>query len=111
MNGDCPGAEPDYSSVVSLDRMVHEPARLAILAVLAGCESADFQFLLSATGLNKGNLSAQAIKLEETGYVTIEKRFSGRVPSTLYRLTPAGKAALAAYSHKLRLTLDLIEGG
>ena len=44
----------DYSGVVGLDRMVHEPARLAILAVLAGCESADFQFLLAATGLQGG---------------------------------------------------------
>ncbi len=110
MNAADPKQEADYTGVAALDRMVHEPARLAILAVLAGCESADFQFLLAATGLNKGNLSAQAIKLEEAGYVDIEKRFNGRVPSTHYRLTPAGKTALAAYSRKLRLTLDRIEG-
>jgi len=99
----------DFSTVVGVDRMVHEPARLAILAVLAGCESADFQFLLSATGLNKGNLSAQAIKLEEAGYITIEKRFNGRVPSTHYSLTPLGRQALAQYSKQLRLTLKQLE--
>lgn len=99
----------DYSGVVGLDRMVHEPARLAILAVLAGCESADFPFLLAATGLTKGNLSAQAIKLEEAGYVSIEKRFTGKVPSTHYRLTAAGAAALAQYSQQLRITLDKLK--
>jgi DNA-binding transcriptional ArsR family regulator len=110
MNANDRQPEADYSAVMAVDRMVHEPARLAILAVLAGCESADFQFLLAATGLNKGNLSAQAIKLEEVGYIGIEKRFNGKVPSTHYQLTPAGKQALAAYSRQLRLTLDRIEG-
>ena len=51
MSEESPGVESEYTAIIALDRMVHEPARLAILAVLAGCESADFQFLLSATGV------------------------------------------------------------
>lgn len=99
----------DFSQLAEINRLVHEPARLAILAVLAGCESADFAFLLNATGLNKGNLSAQTIKLNEAGYIDIEKGFNGRMPSTHYRLTVLGKAALAQYSKQLRLTLDKLE--
>ncbi len=102
--------ENDIARLAEINRMVHEPARLAILAVLAGAESVDFQFLLNATGLNKGNLSAQTIKLNEAGYIDIEKGFNGRVPFTQYRLTPLGKAALAQYSKQLRVTLDKLEG-
>ena len=101
--------DPSYSDITGIDRFLHEPARLAIMAVLLGCESADFQFLLAATGLNKGNLSAQAIKLEEAGFVSVEKGFRGRTPYTLYRLTEAGRQALDAYSRQLRNTLSHLE--
>jgi DNA-binding transcriptional ArsR family regulator len=101
--------EAGRQAIIEINRLIHEPARLAILAVLAGCESADFQFLLGATGLTKGNLSAQAIKLDEAGYVEIVKSFNGRVPATHYRLTPAGRQALGQYSQQLRLTLDQID--
>ncbi|MCE1252790.1 MAG: transcriptional regulator [Anaerolineae bacterium] len=101
-----PETEPDFSDITAIDRFLHEPARLAIMAVLSACESADFQFLLQATRLNKGNLSAQAIKLEEVGYITVEKGFHGRTPFTLYRLTLAGKNALAAYREQLKRALD-----
>ncbi|MBN1428736.1 MAG: transcriptional regulator [Anaerolineae bacterium] len=97
--------EPDYTYLSDIDRLIHEPARLAIMAVLSGCESADFQFLLRTTGLNKGNLSAQAIKLSEAGYVDVEKGFRGRTPYTLYRLTPLGKGALEYYQSLIKNTL------
>lgn len=100
--------EVDTSFLMEVNRLIHEPARLAILAVLVGCESADFAFLLNATGLTKGNLSAQTIKLQEAEYIAIEKKFVGRTPSTQYRLTPLGKQALAHYSQHLRLTLNTI---
>jgi DNA-binding transcriptional ArsR family regulator len=96
----------DYSSLVEINRLVHEPARLVILAVLAGCESADFQFMLNATGLTKGNFSAQSIKLNEAGYIDVEKGYNGRVPTTHYRLTPLGRTALEQYSRQLRIALD-----
>jgi DNA-binding transcriptional ArsR family regulator len=98
--------EPDFSDITDIDRFLHEPARLAIMAVLSGCESADFQFLLKATRLNKGNLSAQAIKLEESGYITVEKGFHGRTPFTLYRLTESGRKALALYREQIKRALD-----
>jgi len=89
--------EPVGDGAAALDRMVHEPARLAILAVLSAVENADFVFLLGQTGLTKGNLSSHATKLEAAGYIAVEKTFVERIPRTLYRLTTAGKAALDAY--------------
>ncbi len=84
-----------------LDRIVHEPARLAILAVLSSADDVDFAFLQTATGLTKGNLSRQASKLEEAGYIAIRKYFRGKIPATGYRITAAGREALAAYVERL----------
>ena len=80
-----------------LDRLIHEPARLAILAVLAAVDGADFLFLLGQTGLTKGNLSSHSAKLEDAGYVAIEKTFVEKVPRTVYRLTDIGAEAFEAY--------------
>ena len=90
-----PGA--DVHEALTLDRVVHEPARLAILAVLSGAEEVDFAFLQVATGLTKGNLSRQASKLEEAGYIAIRKYFKGKIPATGYRITPTGREAFAGY--------------
>ncbi|GCE21247.1 winged helix-turn-helix domain-containing protein [Dictyobacter kobayashii] len=87
----------DLQPVHELDRIVHEPARLLILAVLSKVEEADFKFLGLSTGLTKGNLSRQATLLEEAGYISIRKYYKGKVPATSYRLTDAGKAAFSAY--------------
>jgi DNA-binding transcriptional ArsR family regulator len=88
--------------LLTLDRVVHEPARLVILAVLNSAEEVDFAFLQTATGLTKGNLSRHASKLEEAGYIEIRKYFKGKVPATGYRLTADGKAAFAAYWQRIR---------
>lgn len=99
---------PDPSvakGLLDLDRVIHEPARLAIVAVLAACESADFSYLRNATGLTQGNLSVHLSKLAEAGYVTIEKRFVDKKPNTLCRLTKAGQAALAGYRTRVRSLL------
>jgi DNA-binding transcriptional ArsR family regulator len=88
--------------VLMLDRVVHEPARLVILAVLNSAEEVDFAFLQTATGLTKGNLSRHASKLDEAGYIEIRKYFRGKVPATGYRLTAGGKAAFAAYWERIR---------
>lgn len=98
--------ELDFTQLAELDRLVHEPSRLAIMATLAGCKSADFQFLLNTTGLTKGNLSAHAIKLEQAGYVDVEKGFSGKLPYTRYRLTEAGREALVIYQQQLQQMLS-----
>jgi DNA-binding MarR family transcriptional regulator len=92
-------------SILDVDRMVHEPARLAILTVLSAAEQVEFLFLLKVTGLSKGNLSAQAQKLEAAGYVETTKGFRGRVPVTSFRITPAGRKALAAYHSQMRAFL------
>jgi DNA-binding transcriptional ArsR family regulator len=80
-----------------VDRIIHEPARLMIVALLAGAKEADFLFLLRETGLSKGNLSTHLAKLEEAAYVEIQKTFRGKIPLTLARLTPKGRSALQTY--------------
>src|SRR5512141_1762475 len=82
---------------IQIDRVIHEPARLAIVAVLAACESADFVYLRQVTGMTQGNLSAHLSKLQDAGYVEIEKRFQGKKPNTLCRLTAAGRTAFKQY--------------
>lgn len=89
-------------SVTDLDRLIHEPARLLILTILSPVASADFLFLQRETGLTKGNLSAHLSKLEEAGYIRIEKTFKGKLPLTVCKLTPAGKKALAQYRQQLQ---------
>jgi DNA-binding transcriptional ArsR family regulator len=80
-----------------LDRTVHAPARLAILTVLDACRDADFQLLLSATGLPPGNLSSHLNKLESAGLIEITKRFRGKRPYTTVRVLPTGRNALRLY--------------
>ena len=80
-----------------VDRIVHEPARLRIMMILSGVESADFNFLLSTLGLSKGNLSRHVEKLELAGYVKVNKTFKGKIPNTSYQLTKKGTNALTQY--------------
>jgi len=98
----------DYSALAEIDRLVHEPARLAIMALLYVVESADFTFLVNQTGLSWGNLSAHMSKLEEAGYLDVEKRFKGRRPNTNLRLTTAGRSALEEYRRRLKQVLDYL---
>ncbi|MGA1981088.1 MAG: transcriptional regulator [Acidobacteriaceae bacterium] len=88
-----------------LDPVVHGKLRLAVLSLLIGVEAADFTWLRQKTGSTDGNLGAQMLKLEEAGYVAMEKRFAGRKPQTLYRMTPAGREALTAYVAALKQLL------
>ena len=83
--------------IAKLDRMIHEPARLAIMAVLSACKSADFAYLLNATGLGKGNLSSHLSKLQAAGYITITKSFKGSYPNTSCALSAAGRKAFNSY--------------
>jgi DNA-binding HxlR family transcriptional regulator len=92
----------DLSKLVEVDRIIHEPARTIIMAVLYGVETADFKFLLNMTKLSKGNLSVQTRKLQEVAYLTIEKSFQNNYPHTEYRLTKKGRAAFRAYVEKLK---------
>jgi DNA-binding transcriptional ArsR family regulator len=83
--------------LAEIDRVIHEPARLMIVALLAAVVEADFQYLHQTTGLTKGNLSVHLSKLEDAGYVEIEKSFRGKYPLTVCRLTKQGKEVLDRY--------------
>ena len=87
----------DYSLPTKFDRLIHQPSRLAIMALLAGCISADFTYLMKATGLNKGTLSKHLSNLESAGYIEIKKSFKGKFPNTSSSLTPVGRRAFKRY--------------
>lgn len=89
-------------AISELDRVIHEPARLMIVALLAGVKECDFLYLLHETEMNKGNLSSHLARLEEARYVEIEKTYRGKVPMTLLRLTRAGHAAFDEYRAGLK---------
>jgi len=94
----------------SLDRVIHEPARLTLVALLSSVESADFLFLLKESGLTKGNLSVHLSRLEEAGYVEAKKTFRGKIPHTEYRLTSKGKSAFDGYRKSLGSIFNGKEG-
>ena len=76
-----------------LNPVIHGKLRLALLSLLSSVEEAEFTWLRSKTGSTDGNLGAQLLKLEEAGYVAIEKKFVQRKPQTLYRMTDDGRTA------------------
>lgn len=90
-----------FKEMTELDKLLHEPARLAIMTALANCESASFVFLQSLTGLSKGNLSSHLTKLEEANLVYIEKTFVGKIPNTSASLTESGAKAIGEHWKKL----------
>lgn len=96
----------DIKDIAGVDRIIHEPARTLITAILYAVESADFTYLLRETGLTKGNLSAHLARLEEAGYVKIEKGYRGKVPQTTCSLTEAGRAAFRQYREQMKRALD-----
>ena len=87
----------DGNDELPLDRLIHEPARLAIMTVLSSVKDADFVFLQRTTGLTKGNLSSHLTKLEEAGLVTIVKRFVLKKPNTNVELTPEGRLRITKH--------------
>ena len=89
-----------------IDRLIHEPARLLIMSYLAVVESADFLFLQSQTGLTFGNLSSHLSRLEEAGYVGVEKKFVGKKPNTILSLTTTGRQAFEQYRRQMMEMLD-----
>jgi len=97
----------DLRRVTELDRLIHEPARLLIVTILSSVESADFLFLQRETGLTKGNLSAHLSKLEDAGYVKIQKTFKGKLPLTICKLTAAGTKAITQYRQQLQSFMEM----
>lgn len=100
---------PERSDELILDRLIHEPGRLAILTVLSSVTAADFVFLQRTTGLTKGNLSSPLTKLEQAGLVKIEKRFLHKKPNTNVALTSLGKQRIAHHWDQLERLKRLIQ--
>lgn len=96
----------DLAPLADIDKLIHEPSRLMILATLHYVESADFLYVERQTGLTRGNLSSHMSKLEEGGYIEITKEFVEKIPRTLLKITPEGRAALQAYSQSMKQVLD-----
>lgn len=99
----------DLRSLTELDRLIHEPARLLIVTILSTVESADFLFLQRETELTKGNLSAHLSRLENAGYVNIEKTFKGKLPLTVCKLTEAGRDAFDGYRQQMQNFIEKTE--
>ena len=88
---------PESRLLPDLDRLIHERIRLGIVSALAVNDTLSFNDLKQVLATTDGNLSVHARKLEEAGYVSCSKTFEGRLPKTQYRLTAAGRRALARY--------------
>jgi DNA-binding MarR family transcriptional regulator len=97
--------------VSELDRIIHEPARLLVVALLHSVKEADFLYLLRESNLSKGNLSSHLAKLEQAGYVEIEKTYRGKVPLTVLSLTKAGRTAFEGYRASLSGLLSKAKPG
>jgi DNA-binding transcriptional ArsR family regulator len=93
-------SEP-FQEIAGLNKLLHEPARLAIISALSACQAADFVFLQRLTGLSKGNLSGHLSKLEAGGIVEIHKEFVGKLPRTVVNLTETGRRSTEAYWDQL----------
>jgi DNA-binding MarR family transcriptional regulator len=90
-----------------IDKLIHEPARLMIMANLYVIESADFTYLMRQTGLTWGNLSSHMTKLEEVGYIEVTKEFKGKRPNTMLKLTKKGREAFKGYRNQI---LEILAG-
>jgi DNA-binding MarR family transcriptional regulator len=101
-----PKSDPELHPLADIDQVIHAPARLMVLTYLYVVESADYVFLIRLTGLTWGNLSTHLTRLEEAGYVAIDKEFKGKKPHTIISLTEQGRAAFREYKKSMQQVLD-----
>jgi len=94
---------------MEIDKIIHEPARLRIMMILAGVEQADFSFLVTTLSLTRGNLNRHMEKLESAGYLKVKRSFKGKVRNTSYQLTQKGSTALAQYWENLDLIRQSVQ--
>ena len=88
-------------SQIEIDRLIHEPARLIIMANLYVVDEADFVYLAQQTGLTHGNINTHMARLQAGNYVAVEKMFVGNRPRTVYRITEEGRVALQQYRQQV----------
>jgi DNA-binding HxlR family transcriptional regulator len=100
------GSTKEDNPFTDIDTLIHEPARLNIMAQLYVLESADFLFLMRQAGLTFGNLSSHLSKLEVAGYVNVKKEFVGKKPHTMLRLTEKGRTAFRRYMQTMKQVFD-----
>ena len=98
--------EFNYSELVGINKLIHEPARASIMTLLSVVEEADFIFVMNKTGLTQGNLSSHLSKLENAGLVDIEKKFKGKRPQTLLRLSKKGEKELSTYIDSMKTFIN-----
>ena len=89
-----------------IDKLIHEPARLLIMAHLYVVESADFTYLMRQTDLTWGNLSSHMSKLEDSDYIQVIKEFKGKRPNTMLKLTERGRTAFKQYKMQMLNVLE-----
>jgi DNA-binding MarR family transcriptional regulator len=103
---DQPQDGPELHPLAEIDQIIHTPARLMVLTYLYVVDSVDYTFLVRLTGLTWGNLATHLAKLEEVGYVTIEKTFKGKKPHSTISLTDEGREAFREYKQSMQQVLD-----
>jgi len=101
-----PLKDSELHPLADIDQIIHAPARLMVLTYLYVVESADYVFLMRLTGLTWGNLATHLNKLEEAGYVDIQKTFDGKKPKSILRMTEQGRNAFRAYKKSMQQVLD-----
>ena len=101
-----PKNDDKQSSIPAIDKLIHEPARLIIMAHLFVVESADFLFLQHQTGLTWGNISSHVRKLEDAGYIAVEKEFIDKKPHTTLKLTKKGRTAFQEYRKNMKQVFE-----
>jgi len=103
---DEPMVDHPLQQLTDIDQVIHAPARLMILSYLYVVESADYVFVMRITGLTWGNLATHLNKLEEEGYVEVQKMFKGKKPHSILRMTEKGRNAFRSYKKMLKQVLD-----
>ena len=98
--------DDELDAIQNINKIIHEPARLLLMAHLFVVESADFLFLQRQTGLTWGNISSHLRKLENAGYVAVEKEFIDKKPHTTLKLTDKGRRAFREYRKNMKQVFE-----
>jgi DNA-binding MarR family transcriptional regulator len=96
---------PETNPLANIDPLIHAPARLVVMTYLYVVDSLDFVYLKRVTGLSWGNLSTHLTKLEDAGYVLINKSFRDKKPRTMIQLTEQGRTAFRNYKDEMQQVL------
>jgi DNA-binding MarR family transcriptional regulator len=99
-------SDDELNAIQNIDKIIHEPARLLLMAHLFVVESADYLFLQRQTGLTWGNMSSHLRKLENAGYVAVEKEFIDKKPHTTLKLTDKGRRAFQEYRKSMKQVFE-----